>query len=335
MNRIIPELEGQGKCTLYIIGNGFDMYHDLKTRYHDFRDWLKNCHYDDFVCDMEKMFPALSDNEYLLWKDFEAALGEFKLLEIHRKFFQGKDDGFHDEDTYKMVVNRISPTLSDIPNLLRKWIDDIDELEAYRKLELSGESLFLSFNYTMLLENVYSIPPNQVLHIHNSIGCKDKLITGHNSSFSTSDAEKQCWGANEEQSVQLIAREMENLRKPVGKLITHHKHFFNSLQNISNVVVFGHSLSSIDRPYFTQIQRNIRDFAHWYFIAKNDDGITNCQNYVRQFNGRISAQGGLSTDISSCARISYRITGAIIEEDGLRKKMIPENCKYIKTCQSS
>ena len=27
---------------LYIIGNGFDLNHELKTRYTDFKEWLKN-----------------------------------------------------------------------------------------------------------------------------------------------------------------------------------------------------------------------------------------------------------------------------------------------------
>ena len=36
MDRIIPELKGQGKNTLFIIGNGFDRFHGLKTIYQNF-----------------------------------------------------------------------------------------------------------------------------------------------------------------------------------------------------------------------------------------------------------------------------------------------------------
>lgn len=314
MDRIIPELKGQEKNTLYVIGNGFDMYHGLKTSYHDFHDWLKSNHYSEFILDLEKMFPTLSNNEPLLWKDFEAAIGNFDLLSIHKEFFQGKDDGFYDEDVSKMVVNRISPTINDIPKLLRNWLKDIDVFEVKNRLKLSWDSLFLSFNYTMLLENVYSIPKNRVLHIHNSLGGNEKLITGHNSEVSSYEAEKLCFGANEEQSVQLIAQEMTNLIKPVDQQMKQHMHFFNSLQNISNVVVFGHSLSMIDRPYLTHIQRNIQDFAHWYFICKDDGSITNCKKYVKLFNNRRT----------------YRVIGVDIEEEGLCKKMLPENCKYFK-----
>ena len=28
-------------ANLYILGNGFDLYHNFKTSYHDFKEWLK------------------------------------------------------------------------------------------------------------------------------------------------------------------------------------------------------------------------------------------------------------------------------------------------------
>lgn len=316
MERMIPELKGKGKNTLYIIGNGFDLYHGLKTSYHNFHEWLISNNYVEFVSDMEKIFPELSGNKPLLWQDFEKALGKFDLLDIHRKFFQGKDDGLYDEETYMQVVGRISPTLKNIPKYLRKWLKDIDVFKVPRKLSLSWDSLYLTFNYTMLLEHLYSIPEKNVFHIHNHLEGDVPLITGHNKDISEHEAEMLCWGANEEKSIQLIAEEMKKLRKPVYNLTKQHQWFFDSLNKITNVVVFGHSLSLIDRLYITKIQRNIQDYSHWYFIGKDDNSINKFQEYVDQFNNNSP---------------TYQITSSYFTDDELRKKMKTENCKYYKT----
>ena len=43
----LPDFKGQEKNMLYFVGNGFDLFHDLKTRYIDFHDWLIKYHYDE------------------------------------------------------------------------------------------------------------------------------------------------------------------------------------------------------------------------------------------------------------------------------------------------
>lgn len=316
MDRIIPELKGQEKSTLYIIGNGFDLYHGLKTSYPDFRDWLMSNRCGDFVTKMELLFPTLSGNDYLLWKDFEKAIGKFDCLEIHRKFFQGKDDAFYNKDIFERPVERIRSILKDIPIFLKQWLEDIDLHEAQKRLRFSWDSRYVTFNYTLLLEHLYAIPKNQVMHIHNSLDGNNLLITGHMTQVSEYEADNKCWGANEEESTKLIAREMNKLKKPVTQLIKQRKDFFKSLKNISNVVVFGHSLSIIDRPYITEIQKNIQDNSCWYFISKDDTGIAIFQDYVKQYN---------STDY-------YCFTGwGLTESELYKKKMMIENCKYIKT----
>ena len=40
---IFSDLKGFEKEILYIIGNGFDLYHGIPTSYKDFYCWL-NCH---------------------------------------------------------------------------------------------------------------------------------------------------------------------------------------------------------------------------------------------------------------------------------------------------
>lgn len=311
MNRLIPEIKGHEKTTLYIIGNGFDMFHGLKTSYQDFRDWLirSNCKY--FVSDMEMMFPRLYGKELLLWRDFEEAMDSFDLIKIHKNFHQGPCD-LYDEATFRMAVERIKLTLRKIPLFLRQWLSSIDIIEAKPQFDLDWNSRYFSFNYTMLLEHIYSIPGKRVMHIHNNLEGKEPLITGHKAIVSEYSTEYQCEDYIEEQSTMLIAQEMNQLVKPVDKLKKTHKVFFAALKDISNVVVFGHSLGNIDKPYIVEIQKNIKDYAHWYFITKDDSGVATLKKYVKQYN-------------------DYYDKKFVYGAELFCKKMLEENCKYFKT----
>lgn len=60
---------------LYIIGNGFDLFHNMKTRFEDFRDFLSD---KDFTLLSEfETFYSITNNEgYLIkeWNNLEEIL---------------------------------------------------------------------------------------------------------------------------------------------------------------------------------------------------------------------------------------------------------------------
>lgn len=59
--------------TLYFIGNGFDIAHEIKSRYRDFRDFMNaNKEYDDLVTMLEELYGCTVKD---LWCEFEKALG--------------------------------------------------------------------------------------------------------------------------------------------------------------------------------------------------------------------------------------------------------------------
>ena len=269
MSLVLPNLRGQERNTLYIMGNGFDLDHNLKTRYWDFRQWLLEHNYDDFVREMEMIFPKINDNKLLLWKDFEAALEKADPIKIHQLFFQGVDDGWYNSKTQHVVIDRIKPRLDRIPELLRDWLTDTTKAiyDMDEKYDLSRDSLYLSFNYTMLLEKVYSIPSNRILHIHNSIEDENPLVTGHKHTYNE-DIEHS--NVNIEKSMLLISQGLNQLKKPVDDIIEKESDFFTSLNDITNIITFGFSLSPIDLKYFKEVIMNVHDNAHWYFVCYND-----------------------------------------------------------------
>lgn len=312
MNVYLPDFRDQEKNTLYFIGNGFDLYHGLKTRYSDFREWLIKYNYTDFVSVMENVFPALKNGEYLLWKDFERALECANLMQVHHNFFQGIDDGWYDTDVQNRVVNRIKQYINKVSDLLRQWLTSVSIDSVPKLLDLSPDSLYLSFNYTLLLEKVYNIPADHILHIHNSINVKEPLITGH--TFIYDEDGITTPNVNVEKSTQQIAVKLNGLRKPVHNIIKENRRYFDSLRNISQIVVFGHSLSYIDRLYFTEVFCNVKDNAKWYFVVINEKAKSDIKKLVCGYNESVNKQIG-----------GYRYN----------KKMIIDNCKFLDIVNSN
>ena len=68
--------------TLYIIGNGFDLAHGMATRYSDFKRWLIKKGRIDVIQELQSAFPAQKENDFLLWSDFEKALGLYDIDKV-------------------------------------------------------------------------------------------------------------------------------------------------------------------------------------------------------------------------------------------------------------
>ncbi|MGN1240075.1 MAG: AbiH family protein [Paludibacteraceae bacterium] len=50
-----------------------------------------------------------------------------------------------------------------------------------------------------------------------------------------------------------------------------HESYFNSLGDVENVVVRGHSLGLIDMPYFQEIKNFVRPDARWIFYYHSEE----------------------------------------------------------------
>ena len=294
----LPNLKGKEKNTLYVIGNGFDLFHEVKTKFIHFYSWLnlKDDEHESFAAEMENFFQSHGVHGNQLWRDFEKALGDIDINYIQKQYSGVEDNVYFDENFHQRAAQRLHRVANKIPFYLREWIKATDCSNVEPKMSLSKESLYLSFNYTLLLENVYHIPKSQIVHIHHCYMDKEDLITGHNKGFPQ-------WpdypsNFNIEKALQNISAEANALRKPVQDVIKQHSNFFISLSNISNIIVFGHSLSAIDRPYFEEVLRHVHNDAHWYFVCYDDN-------------------------------VKYMYQEIVEGQAYYGKKIIPANCKYI------
>lgn len=60
-----------------IIGNGFDRAHGMPTGYGDFKRWLIENNRFDVIHELQSAYPQQKEDDYLLWSDFENALGDY------------------------------------------------------------------------------------------------------------------------------------------------------------------------------------------------------------------------------------------------------------------
>lgn len=260
--------------TLYIIGNGFDLMHQMKSSYKDFHQWLIDNSRIDYIAEMQKIFPVFKDGDYLLWSDFEEALGECDIETVAQ---WSLEDLYITESSISNYVFG-SPELIDtliseiVLNGFAEWAQSI-EISHHKAISLNPNSIFLTFNYTDTLEELYAVPENRILHIHGRASIGEPIIVGHQHLIEPSDYLEKSVAFRDNDNIINNMYDYNSLYKPVGKIIEQHSHFFEILGRIKNVIVLGHSCSYIDESYFLQIRKSVDKDAIWTFSYHNSEDI--------------------------------------------------------------
>ncbi|MDR3651520.1 MAG: bacteriophage abortive infection AbiH family protein [Paludibacter sp.] len=273
--------------TLYVIGNGFDLYHELPTRYCHFHKFVKENH-KEFDFELEKYFelrikedksPEVSCVEKYLWTNFEEDLGTFDWT----AFFDDicnidiNDENFKLSFIYSLeddIDEQTENLLESIREAFESWLECIDFDFVQKKLSLNENACFLSFNYTLLLEVFYKIQHENILHIHGNIeDNRGAIIFGHNQTVEEEPEFDENGDSNRTPFSDSEAKAkypFHALSKPVREIIEDNKSFFEDLCLVNKIVVLGHSLNEIDIPYFEEIHR-ITSNANWLVTYFDED----------------------------------------------------------------
>jgi hypothetical protein len=172
---------------LFIIGNGFDLAHGLKTSFYDFRNFLLNAH-PDFLSRFEDnyYYPYDEDNKKnkdILWNSFEENLSKIdadSLIERTENIDMGEDYGIQDT-LYYWMKDQLS-FIDDLQKYLREWIQSVKIRDLVPiTSHITDDAKYVTFNYTGVLERIYCISDEDILHIHGALrGSDNKLVVGHN-----------------------------------------------------------------------------------------------------------------------------------------------------------
>ncbi len=257
-----PDLKGKEKNTLFIIGNGFDLYHGVQSKYRHFRSWLERHNHEDFVDKMERVFPKLTEHSNGLWSNFEEAMKDYNPIDMYRCLHEPTKDIFEPEKWHTMACEEVEKTTMQIRPLMKEWAKTINIENVKPVLELSQECRYLTFNYTKVLEDIYGISKKNVCHIHGCID-DDELIVGFDLKVNPLNHDAP---TDEEMCVERGYLEALNkLDKAEEEQINKNRIFFDSLEDISCVIVLGHSMGSIDLAYFREIRDSVQPNCHWHF----------------------------------------------------------------------
>lgn len=272
---------------LYIIGNGFDCHHGVKSRYSHFRDWLQKNNTELF-----NLYETVCDYD-ALWSDFEigtAYVSRDYLIENGVMLLP--DGGWDpDEDSYADLFmatdyarEAASNLIEDLKTEFHRWIQRIETPRDYKDkmLMVDDHARFLSFNYTNFLETQYGIPRSHINYIHgHKFGSIGSLVVGHAEDdekiFKAWEASKRyhkprynkkgkkyyfrddAWKVYHSQlpEYEMIAENIEeyyeNARKPVAKIISANRDYFDDLYDVKTIYVWGFSFSNVDMPYLKEI----------------------------------------------------------------------------------
>lgn len=278
---------------LFIIGNGFDLAHNMSTSYKDFQKFLKNKYSGTYK--MYSQVPEYKignhgeilydDNEvvgYLLdlisrtdgpdWSHLEEALGR---LDLSIDFdFPGECYDLHGERNmfYEAYANEnlAANLLRCVPMIQRyfeEWVNTIVISEEETKKDFLAlinpdTDFFLSFNYTKTLETLYGV--KNVCHIHGVQG--ESLLFGHGEEILGDEYWSSYVGSDK-----YLKQLHSVLRKNTDLALEEHREFFVNLsEDITKIYSYGFSFGQSDLIYIKEILKKpqLRK-AEWYLHEHN------------------------------------------------------------------
>lgn len=280
-----PFLKDAEENTLFIIGNGFDLYHGALTKYKHFCCWLNLNGAENFVTEMQQVFYKLDGKVDSLWSNFEEALGYYDIDKIYSYYYKSPEESLG-VNKYEIASNKVADNVRRLCNKIRpemkEWASKIPLNGIEQKFELSPKSWYLTFNYTKLLESIYDIPTEHICHIHGCIDDCEEVITGHDQSFIKPDYNAQ---SDEEDRAKEKIRDILNAYyKDKKKQIAKNETFFLSLLEIKHIVVIGHSLADIDLGYFGKILSITNNNTIWHFSYHSEDDKKHIDKFKWQCN---------------------------------------------------
>ncbi len=253
---------------LYIIGNGFDIYHNINSKYSDFKEYVEN--------NDSQLFAALDNyfNSDELWSDFEETLAYIDtdtiLDEASNDLLSYADDEWSDAYNHNYqydIQTAVDIVTVHLRNHFTNWILQV-QIPFNPKLTLDKESKYFTFNYTNTLASNYRIDPQNILYIHNkAIDDNSLLILGH----SRIPIEDELFITNNDEDTdvrvaegnEILDKYFADTYKNTDTIIRENHDYFTKLNDVTEIFVLGHSISKVDIKYFEEINLHVHPNTNW------------------------------------------------------------------------
>lgn len=298
---------------LYIIGNGFDLHHDIPCDFPSFMEWIK-VHDARLFYKLNKVYNNDAWKKDW-WSDFENSLAQLDISYYANNRGNMYDpeyikDGSIDEKN-EYASNKVAEEFSVIKDSLRtdlqKWlVEKYAECNNDKRIQIQREnSIFLSFNYTKTLEEIYGVDPKQIYHIHGLIDDKNSLIFGHGMGKEELNDILECQKPRvtgefshnglktklnyiipeHKKLATLRAKEsILSLRKDVDGCIEKKRRFFDEILDVQMIYVYGFSFLPIDMTYLEKIIRRTKPETHWVISWYSQDDKRRIMDFIMKYD---------------------------------------------------
>ncbi|QHK17615.1 hypothetical protein JS82_05660 [Methanomassiliicoccaceae archaeon DOK] len=289
---------------LYIIGNGFDIHHGLKTNYSYYGDFLKKNHPEVY-----EWFNSLTDLRTRIdfkgtWSEVEKSL-EIDFDALMERAFQYYPDMMDDNpkwDDMRITIDEHTRYVDEFTGkYFSEWLNNLDFTNVQPDLRLPQDGLYLNFNYTDTLSRLYEIPDENVLHIHGSLKLLNSTLNDeeiHNTiQFGSSELNesiveqyKESYNDNEFYGVSIepcllginhyitmASKDLNRNYEPLRK--------FLQRGDIDSVTILGHSVLKADYPYYRDVIVPALHDCSWH-LYYHDDGRESILNFIGKFQLR-------------------------------------------------
>ncbi len=194
---------------LWIIGNGFDLHHGLKTRYEDYKAFLCHRHACELAKEQRKSqsqkscetvcgncckrsintdCPVRKFNELPrsgsrrgLWRDLEeaCAIDLDRLMDRLKGEWVGGSGRPEDSAAIGLLHGNLGFAKAFTGYEFYEWLQMVEESLSKIKperLDVDKKDLFITFNYTRTLQKVYLIPEERIFYVHGCVKGVDEEL---------------------------------------------------------------------------------------------------------------------------------------------------------------
>ncbi|MCT7670090.1 MAG: bacteriophage abortive infection AbiH family protein [Lactobacillus iners] len=282
--------------TLYIIGNGFDLHFNLKTKTDNFENYLKNQTIYNGVDNASDVFNSYGVN----WYEYEQSLNDIDLDEIESQN-EIKPDYLSDRESdrdggivnMQMYVGSLSEA---IRSALEQMVISANEDALVLSEDFLAPKLFevgdaiLTFNYTSTIEILFEVPDSvPIFHIHGCYEQGTPLVFGYrnnqNSYVKTwPDMDEDNWDYYVAQQREVVYDFYSSLEKKleIDKLVS----FLLKCGKMDRVVVLGHSMSPVDYEYMEKVDATLNPRI-WEISYYNENDIHRVQSQGYSFQQKM------------------------------------------------
>ncbi len=260
--------------TLYVLGNGFDLHHGLPTSYKE--------HLKPLACKAER-FPGEWESYSFdgdLWSNVEELLARPDLDVVLEHLDQWAPDLLSERESDRDAIIHEAEQLLGFPleDFARGADDALASTAPLPKFAglFGPDDHFLTFNYTHTLQWLYGVPPERILHLHGEVGAS-RLILGYEPG-SLQGAAVLAQFDHEETFEFYHSRAYDAVRQRLEEFEKAYQHdalteFVRRMpQPPDRIVVFGHSLGRVDKPYFERLARAF-EHAEWTVTAHDEETL--------------------------------------------------------------